>query len=67
MNIGRALLVQSGINHTRNGNYKQDTILDTLYTRLQWAIAYKGIFHADTVRLSEQYTDYLDSYMKGGK
>lgn len=68
MNIGNALLVKSGFNHVQNADNRRNASLDTLYTRLQWNISYKGIYHADTIACMKQYEIYCQAYtMKGQK
>lgn len=64
MNIGRALLIQSGVTHAKNEITAdmKDTALDTLYTRWQWLITYKGIDHADTIACKKQYDAYWKAY-----
>jgi hypothetical protein len=61
MNIGRALLVQSGFNHVKTID-RNDITIDNLYTRLQWLISYRGACHADTIQASKLYNAYCKAY-----
>jgi hypothetical protein len=56
MNIGKALLVQSGTKHCTENTDK--TYRHSLYTRLQWLITYYGIEHADTIAAMKKYNTY---------